>query len=76
MQASEKPAQIRTYATAGVKDGFRRVSLIPVRAGEGRLTERIAAIRSWRRELVFMPLSSPPHRRISTTSADATTVTR
>jgi hypothetical protein len=52
--------QIRTYATAGVKDGFRRVSLIPVRAGEGRLTERIAAIRSWRRELVFMPHCGQP----------------
>ena len=31
------------------------VSLIPIRPGEGRLTEPMAAIQPWRRELVFMP---------------------
>ena len=34
---------------------YRRVSLIPVRPGEGRLTEPTAAIQPWRRELIFMP---------------------
>jgi hypothetical protein len=44
----------------------RRVSLIPVRPGECRLTEPMAAIRPWRCEPVFMPLSGPcPGLRIS-----------
>jgi hypothetical protein len=34
---------------------LRRVSLIPVRPGEGRLKEPTAATQRWRRELVFMP---------------------
>ena len=34
---------------------LRRVSLIPVRPCEGRLTEPTAAIQPWRRELAFMP---------------------
>src|SRR6516162_4464939 len=59
-----------------LNDRCRRVSLIPVRPREGRLREPMAATQPWRRELVFMPLSSPPHRRISTTSADATALTR
>jgi hypothetical protein len=35
-------------------DRFRRVSLIPVRPGEGRLTEPTTAVQTWRPELVFM----------------------
>ena len=33
----------------------RRVWLIPVRRGEGRLTEPTAATQPWQRELVLMP---------------------
>jgi len=32
-----------------------RVSLIPVRAGEGRLTEPTTAVQPWRREPLFVP---------------------
>jgi|SRR6516165_6214892 len=38
---------------------YRRVSLIPMRPGEGRLTEPTAVTQPWRRELVFMPHSGP-----------------
>jgi len=40
-------------------DRFRRVSLIPVRPGDGRLTEPTAAIQPWRHGLIFMPHSGP-----------------
>jgi len=36
-------------------DHSRRVSLIPARPGEGRLTEPTAAIQPWRRALIFVP---------------------
>jgi hypothetical protein len=32
---------------------------IPVRPGEGRLTETTAAIQPWRRELIFTPQPDP-----------------
>ena len=37
----------------------RRISLVALRPGEGRLTEPTAAIQPWRQELVFMPLKRP-----------------
>ena len=55
---------------------LRRISLVAGRPGESPLTEPIAAAQPRRQEPLFMPLSSPPNRRISTTSADATALTR
>ena len=39
---------------------FRRVSLIPVRPGEGRLTEPTTAVQPWGREPLFVPHSRRP----------------
>jgi hypothetical protein len=44
-----------TRPRIGWKSRFRRVSLIPVRPDEGRLTELTAATQPGGRELVFMP---------------------
>jgi hypothetical protein len=38
-------------------DRNRRISLVAVRPGEGRLTEPTAAVQPWRQELVLMPRS-------------------
>ena len=38
-----------------LKVRYRRISPIPVRPGEGQLTEPTAATQPWRRELGFMP---------------------
>src|SRR5215510_7562244 len=51
----------RCLASASVRN--RRVSLIPMRPDEGRLTEPTTAIQPWRREPLFVPPSgrcSPP----------------
>ena len=57
------------FCHRGGSDWFRRVSLIPVRPGEGRLTEPTAVIRSWRRERVFMPHKRPCRRDQGTVQA-------
>ena len=41
--------------TASARVRNRRLSLTPVRPGEGRLTEPTTATRPWRRELAFLP---------------------
>jgi hypothetical protein len=48
------------------KGWFRRIFLLAVGRGEGRFAEPTTAIRAWRPELVFMPLSS----RYSDATAD------
>src|SRR5215472_14970605 len=48
----------------------------PIIDNQRLLLKPTTATQTWRREPLFMPLSSPPHRRISTTSADATALTR
>jgi hypothetical protein len=47
-----------------------------LRSGEGPLTEHITATQAQPPERVFMPLSRPPTPQNSTTSADATALTR
>jgi len=66
----------RAHPKAETIAALPRVSPVAVRPGEGPFTERTTGIQAVRRERVLMPLSSPPHRRISTTSADATALTR
>jgi hypothetical protein len=40
----------------------RRILLLPAHPGEGRFTQPTAAVQTWRRELVFMPLKKPCRR--------------
>ena len=45
-----------------MNDGYRRVSPVAVRPGEGPLTERTAGVQPAQSERVFMPLRRHSHR--------------